>query len=184
MSKAVKPTFLSEKRMIEVCQCCPHIPPCNHISHPARIHSWGGSLPPPALSGTIPFFVSWVNTSTRALCMAPLGELLSTKTDFFSFWQQPGQRSCCQRVWPPWWRAPLGLCHQATHKSCSQQWGLVILSKVLSWAYQSCQWKGKLAEGKQNFTLWQHVSSTTLSFNWELENVKWLWSKVIQMRRE
>ena len=36
MSKAVKPTFLSEKRMIEVCQCCPHIPPCNHISHPAR----------------------------------------------------------------------------------------------------------------------------------------------------
>lgn len=26
---------------------------------------------PPALSGTIPFLVSWVNTSTSALCMAP-----------------------------------------------------------------------------------------------------------------
>ena len=80
MSKAVKPTFLSGKRMIEICQekdfdCCARqniLLPCMKSYFYQQGIDTGPTNLPPALSGTIPFLVSWVNTSTRALCMAPL----------------------------------------------------------------------------------------------------------------
>ena len=48
---------------------------------------------------------------------------------------QPGQRSCCQLGWPPWWQAPLAQCRQATHGWIvhSSGWASV---KTFSWGYQ------------------------------------------------
>ena len=143
------------------------------------ICSWRGSLPPPALSGTIPFFVSWVNTSTRALCMAPLGGLWSTETDFTYFGGNLVNDPAASLNDHLGGKHPLD-CVTKLHTRLVHSSGVSwYFQKCFSRAYQSCQWKGKLAEEKQNFTLWQHFSFTTHSFNWELENVKWFWSKVI-----
>ena len=78
------------------------------------------------------------------------------------WWQQPDQRSCCQLEWPPWWRAPLGLCHRATHEGCSQQWtseSRDIFKRAFHGLINQCRWKGKLVSAKLK-QHWQLLVST------------------------
>ena len=57
------------------------------IQNQGKIYIGHAVNSPPALSGTIPFLVSWVNTSTSALCMAPFkdGEEVFSHSILFIF---------------------------------------------------------------------------------------------------
>ena len=117
---------------------------------------------PPALSGTIPFLVSWVNTSTSALCMAPFkdGEdvlscLLSFHSIFPTLFFNP---SLWLPTWstillPAWMTTLVASTPWTVSPSCTSGEAVTAVDFFagfcFSSGYQSCGLKGKFTAGKE-----------------------------------
>ena len=163
MSKAVKPTFLSEKTICQkkvtynICLLsswsivqskykikAKHIPDMQwtHLQHcQAPFPSWcPGSTPAQVPCAWRP------SKMVRMSCLVFYLFILSFQLNFSINLSdcQPGRLSCCQPGWPPWWRAPLGLCRQAAHQvKRSQRW-ISLQAFAFHQAINHVGWKGNL----------------------------------------